>query len=392
MKKAIFILLVAVLAITVAFTGLSCKATKEETTTAAGEVSTEGGVLNILCFNGYADDAWVKPFEEKYKCKVNVTYAGTVEEHFTKTKAAPKEYNLISIDPGRVNMYFDAGLIQPIDVSKLSNYTKIGKLFQNPDYADPQKKGEVYHVPFCWGEDTFAINMDKVTMEQLKPFYTEFANKPGEGSLTLKIMAAPDFAGQLSMFDEATNVTTLAALSIGVKDIFNFTEDDYKNVEAELKTWAKNCRLFTTGLDSESQALMNEDVNIAILGQNAQDSLIFEKAGKAGKFKQFQFTEGSHCWFDGWVITKASEGASLDLAHKYIDWMIGDEVQKQVANLVGFGIVNPAGAAGYAEILKKEQWWYVGSIDDFPVPLFIMRKEEDPERRVNLWNQIKSQL
>ncbi len=386
MKKTVIGVLIIVLAVTVAFVGLSCTTKTEQ---AAG---TEGGVLNIICFNGYADPAWVKPFEEKYKCKVNVTYAGTVEEHFTKVKAAPKEYNIVSIDPGRVNMYFDSQLIQPIDVSKLTNYTKIGKLFQKPDYADPEKKGEVYHVPFCWGEDTFAINMDNVTMDQLKPFYTEYKNKAGEGSLTLKLMSAPDFAGQLSMFDEATNVTTLAALAIGVKDIFNFTEDDYKNVETELTQWAKNCRLFTTGLDSESQALLNGDVNIAILGQNAQDSLIFEKAGKAGKFKQFQFTEGCHCWFDGWAITKSTSGVSLDLAHKYIDWMIGDEVQKQVAQLVGFGIVNPAGAAGYADVIKKEQWWYAGSIDEFPVPLYIMRKEEDPERRVNLWNSIKSKL
>ena len=53
----------------------------------AEEVAVEeGGTLSILCFQGYAEDDWVKPFEEKYNCKVEVTYAGTVEEHFKKTQ------------------------------------------------------------------------------------------------------------------------------------------------------------------------------------------------------------------------------------------------------------------------------------------------------------------
>ncbi|MCL5071744.1 MAG: hypothetical protein M1308_12755, partial [Actinobacteria bacterium] len=72
MKKTVVGILIIVLAVTVASVGLSCAVKTEQ----AG--GTEGGVLNIICFNGYADPAWVKPFEEKYKCTVNVTYAGTV--------------------------------------------------------------------------------------------------------------------------------------------------------------------------------------------------------------------------------------------------------------------------------------------------------------------------
>ena len=61
-------------------------------------------VLNIICFAGYAEPAWVEPFEEKYDCTVNVTYAGTVEEHFTKVKAAPDEYHIVSNDSGCIMM------------------------------------------------------------------------------------------------------------------------------------------------------------------------------------------------------------------------------------------------------------------------------------------------
>ena len=57
----------------------------------------EKATLSIINFDGYSEEEWVKPFEEKYNCEVKITTAGTVEEHFTKVKAAPDEYNIVSI-------------------------------------------------------------------------------------------------------------------------------------------------------------------------------------------------------------------------------------------------------------------------------------------------------
>ena len=41
-------------------------------------------VLSIMCFQGYAEDSWVKPFEQKYNCAVKIAYAGTVDEMFSR--------------------------------------------------------------------------------------------------------------------------------------------------------------------------------------------------------------------------------------------------------------------------------------------------------------------
>ena len=40
-------------------------------------------VLSIMCFQGYAEDSWVKPFEQKYNCTVRIAYAGAVDEMFS---------------------------------------------------------------------------------------------------------------------------------------------------------------------------------------------------------------------------------------------------------------------------------------------------------------------
>ena len=95
-KRKSILLTVVVIAVVLACSLVLFVAGKSDNAPAKGKPT-----LSILCFQGYAEPAWVEPFEKKYNCDVNVTYAGTVEEHFTKTKAAPDEYNLVSNDSGR---------------------------------------------------------------------------------------------------------------------------------------------------------------------------------------------------------------------------------------------------------------------------------------------------
>jgi len=344
----------------------------------------EKPTLSILCFMGYAEPDWVEPFEQKYNCEVKVTYAGTVEEHFTKTKAAPDEYNIISNDSGRVKMYYDAGLIQPIDTTKLENYHKVGEFFREHSYAQvvPGKK---YHVPITWGTQTITINTSKVPMDMLKPFLSDDGR-----TVSLDILIAPEAKGYTAFFDESTNVTNIAAIHVGIKDPFNLGPGDWGKVEQMLLKWKRNARTFTTGLDSEFSVMSSEDALILLGGNDALLNLKFEEAGIRNKFTQYPMTEGTICWIDGWVITKPTKGDSLDLAHKYIDYMIGDEGQAKLAELVGFGIVNIGGKHAYNPVALDACWWYGMDISEVPFPLYVMLAEEDPGRRVELWNRVKA--
>lgn len=340
--------------------------------------------LSVLCFQGYAEPAWVEPFEEKYNCEVNVTYAGTVEEHFTKTKAATDEYNIVSNDSGRVLMYYDAGLIQAIDTSKLSNYSKVGEYFREHPYAQVET-GKKFHVPITWGDQDITINTSKISPGQLAPYLS-----PDGKSVSLDILTAPEFKGKTAFFDESTNVTQIAAIHVGIKTPANFGAGDWDRVEARLLEWKRNARTFTTGLDSEFGVIAGEDALILLGGNNAPLNIKLEEAGIRDNFTQYLMTEGTIAWIDGWVITKPTSGDSLDLAHKYIDYMIGDQGQAQLAELVGFGIVNVGGKSAYSKVALDACWWYGQDISEFPVPLYVMIAEEDPGKRVELWNKVKA--
>jgi len=344
--------------------------------------------LSIICFQGYAEDSWVKPFEEKYDCQVKVTYAGTVEEHFTKVKAAPSEYNIVSIDSGRVLLYKDAGLVQPIDTSGLSNYGKIGEYFREHPYGK-MPDGSKLHVPIVWGTQTITINTGKVPPDMLDKYLSKTSDGK-HATVSLDILTAQESKGYTAFFDESSNVVSIAAIHLGIKTPFQFNSGDWDRVADRLYVWKQNARTFTTGLDSEFGVLTAEDAYVVLGGNDALLNLRLEEAGVRDSFTQYAMTEGTICWIDGWVVTKPTSGASLDLALKYMDYMIGDQGQKELAELVGFGIVNPAGASGFNPVILDSTFWYGEDIGNFPAPLYIMVPEEDPGKRVELWNKVKA--
>lgn len=348
----------------------------------------EGGTLSILTFQGYAENDWVKPFEEKYNCEVKITYIGTVEEAFTKTKIAPGQYNIVSNDSGRIQMYYDAGLIQAIDVSKLENFSKIGEFFRTHPYAEVEP-GKRFHVPIVWGVQAFAVNVEALG-EQLTPYIS--GDLHGVKTLSYAVLKAPEFKNKVSMVDESTNVTNMAAIVAGYTPPFNLDEGGYAAMIEELTAWAQNSRTFTAGLDSVVSTLANEDTYINLVWGDPITMMQFEDMGMGDKFEAFLPTEGSINWIDGWVITKPTKGKSLDLALKYIDYMIGDQGQTELAALIGYGVVNIAGRGGYSDIVFEKTPWYTKPIEEFPITIYVMVAEEDPQKRVDTWNEIKAGL
>jgi spermidine/putrescine-binding protein len=340
--------------------------------------------LSIMCFQGYAEESWVKPFEAKYNCTVKIAYAGAVDEMFSKVKAAPADYNIVSIDPGRIAMYKSAGLLQTVDTAKLANYSQVGAFFRNHPYNKMLGGGGTYHIPIVWGTQTITVNVDKVPAAQLAKYVD--AKK---GTISLKVLTAPEFKGKTAFFDESTNVVSIAGIEIGAKDPFSFKDNEWQKVQDKLYAWKKNARTFTTGLDSEFSVLSSEDALFVLGGNDALLNLKLEEAGIRKSFKQYAMTEGTIAWIDGWVVTKPTSGASLDLAMKYIDMMIGAKVQTELAKLVGFGVVNAAGSGGFSPVIKDSTWWYQ-DIKTFPARLEIMVPEENPNRRVELWNKVKA--
>ncbi len=340
-------------------------------------------VLSIFCFQGYAEPEWVRPFEADHDCKVRITYTSTIEEMFQESSKSPEAFHLLSIDSGRVEMYHKAGLIQPIDTERLDHYADIRPYFRDHPFSRGPG-GRILHVPIVWGTQTLTVNTAQVPPEVLD----RHLGADGR-SLSLDILTDPALKGRTAFFDEAANVFAIAAIHEGITQPHNFREGDWERVERRIQEWMENASEFTQGIDSEFNALMSDRVWVLLGGNDAILNVRLEQAGIREIFAQYPVTEGTHCWIDGWVITRPTENRSLELAYAYIDRLISDKGQRALARKVGFGPVTLHGGIGLHPAVSWSTYWYADDIENFPAPLYIMAPEESPEKRVERWIELK---
>ncbi|MES1197268.1 MAG: spermidine/putrescine ABC transporter substrate-binding protein, partial [Pseudomonadota bacterium] len=88
----------AIVALGLALGVSACGKSTTATSTAPAMVTTVGageGALNIVAWEGYAEDQWVKPFQEQTGCIVNRKYAGSSDEMVALMRQGG-QYDLVS--------------------------------------------------------------------------------------------------------------------------------------------------------------------------------------------------------------------------------------------------------------------------------------------------------
>ena len=79
--------------------------------------------LNLLVWEGYADPAFVKTFEEQHHCKVSASYMGSSDELVAKLRGGSSgNYDVISPSSDVATSIASAGLAAPLDLAKLPAY------------------------------------------------------------------------------------------------------------------------------------------------------------------------------------------------------------------------------------------------------------------------------
>jgi spermidine/putrescine-binding protein len=310
MKKAIFLLLAAVLVIT------GCAVAKKP------------NVLNLLVFEGYADKQWLDPFVKETGATVNVSNATSVDEIFNKMAAdGGKGFDLATIDTSLFQRYYEHKLILPIDILKLKNYKNILPEFQNLKVT--QFEGKQYGVPYAWG--TIPLFWDE----------TVIAQKPDSWD----IMWDTKYKGKVLLLDEPQNVMVTMALKLGgFKDLWNFSDEDFAKLAEGFKTIAPQLRTLTTGATDAVDLIANHE---AVVGMAFGEQLKAQASQKGLKVDLTIPKEGGIGWLDNWVISAGTQ--NVELALKWIDWCIRKDNDKMMSDLIGYpGASNPAEGIDYA--------------------------------------------
>jgi len=327
--------------------------------------ATAGGDLDVLTWEGYADDSFVKPFEQQTGCTVHPTYVGTNDEFAAKVLGGGASYDLVSPSNDTTMRMIDAGAVEPIDRSRMSNMDKFFKEFQSPPWLT--KDGKLYGVPYGWGIMRIIVNGEKVP------------NPPQ----SLSILWNPKYRNAISIWDDLEAIYT-AARYLGFPDSYNLTDDQLQKVKKSLMKMKPNIRKYwrTTG---EMGNLMASG---EVVAGNSWESTIVKLRKQGMNIIDLKPKEGRGGWADSWMVVDGS--GDNPCVYQWLNYNSTAKAQALAHKVTGYGYSNKEMVDQLPPDYQKE--YRSLGLDD-PKSLEHVDWWQPVKRRakyLEIWNQVKS--
>ncbi|MCS7125792.1 MAG: extracellular solute-binding protein [Aigarchaeota archaeon] len=251
-------------------------------------------------------------------------------EMFTKLKAGFKA-DVISPCVDYIPSLVKAGLIQPIDPSRLKNWNKLFKDVR--EYPGIWFDGKLYMVPTDMGSETAVVfRKDKVSfieswMDVFKPEYKE----------------------KILIIDDPRLGIVIGAFALGYEDPWNLSREDLEKIK-EFYRERRDLILGFYESDLEVRDMLASGEAWIAAGPSPTIAYWLISEGiDAG----FTFPEGKGTsWFCGMSIVKDAQ--NLDAVYTYIDYIISKEVELYFAEE---WLYSPSNEEAYMEISPEVRGW-----------------------------------
>lgn len=341
--------------------------------TAAPGGSTSGladnkGSVKIVTWETYHNQPWLDAYSEASGVKVEQVLAGSVDEMFSKVRAAD-DIDLVYYDIGSIPRYIEAGLASPIDLSLVTS--ALGTVAPGLPWKDAATHdGQVYGVPYNWGTQPLMWNAEVITT-------------PPD---SWQVLWDPEFAGRVTMPDDSYIGMAMVGLAVGVPDPYNFREEDWETVRAKLAELRPQIQTLTQGYDVAQSLYASGE---AVVGYCQNVAIVFALQDEGLDF-QFGFpSEGTPFWIDCSNFTpngQRQEVYDFVNAINSPDWQV-----RFISETGAAGVVTPEVAEGGvpADVLARTE---IPSqqIDGYWDRMSPLQNPEDFDRRLELWNEFKA--
>ena len=324
------------------------------------------GELNILTWEGYADDSFVKPFEEATGCKVSATYVGSNDDFAPKLAAGGGVFDLISPSIDSTAPLIAAGFVEPIDTSKIARWSEIYEKFRSSEGINAG--GEVYGVPYAWGAIPFMYRVDK------------FDTPP----TSLDVLWDPALKGRISLWDDKSALY-VAARHNGDMDIYHLTDDQLEAAKKSLIEQRPLIRKYWSTAGELVDLYKSGEVWISNTWGGYQSSLLAAEGIKVAEFIPKENAEG---WMDSFMVVKNTPNQQC--AYEFLNMMISEAGQCGVANVNGYSATNPVAAKA---CMSEEQFTSLHQDDPDYLDSLLLWENLGPRLQAytNAWNAVKAQ-
>lgn len=286
--------------------------------------------LTYFTWSGYELPDFNPAFTQAHPDALETPLFGDDDEALTKVLAG---FNPDVAHPcyDKVARWRDAGLIQPIDTKRLSNWDKVFPVMRN--LPGLMEGDQTWMVPWDWGNTSITYRTDLIP----------------DAEQSWRLLWNPKYTGKIAVIDAVHDTPLVAAILAGV-DPFNMSDADIETVRGVLQQQRPIVKAYTTDLTSVEQQLASGEL-VATMTWNAS-AVNLKKQGVAVEFMQPK--EGMLTWFCGFVLMKNSP--HVDLAYDFINARLDPASGRALVEMYGYGSsISDAMAAVGADKLKELQ-------------------------------------
>jgi len=280
--------------------------------------SEEENIVNVYSWATDLPNEVVQAFEKETGIKVNRSGYGSNEEMYAKLRAVgTSSYDVIEPTSYYVARMASEGMLESLDVTKLSNYKNLTPSFLKPPY-DPSG---THGIPYFWGLTGIFVNRK----------YFPDAKITGWADLW-----KPEYKGKLLILDDPRELFSAALILLG----YSPNDSDLKQVQAayeRLTQLLPNIKLFNSS--AVVSIVGDEDATIGMIW-----NYNFREAAAYNKNLEFIFPkEGFVMWVDNFAIPKGAK--HLENAYRFLNFILRPDIAKIMSVNNQEAITNKPGRA-----------------------------------------------
>ena len=260
-----------------------------------------------------------------------------------KLLAGNTGYDIVVPSASFVARQIQAGVFQPLDKSKLSNYSNLDpEIMKALDGYDP---GNQYIIPWMWGTTGIGYNVQKIKERMPEAPLDSWG-------MIFKPEVVSKFADcGVTTLDAPAEVFPTALRYLGLPTSSQ-KEGDLKKVEELVMPVRPHIKYF------HSSQYINDLANgeiCLVLGWSGDVFIARDRAEEAGKGVEIGYTipkEGALIWFDTMAIPK--EAPHPQNAHLFLNYILQPEVIAAVSNYVNYANGNAAATQFVSDEVKND--------------------------------------
>jgi spermidine/putrescine transport system substrate-binding protein len=280
--------------------------------------SSAAQTIRMLGWQGLDTPAATKSFREANDADVQMDYIGANDEIFTFLRAGgTSSYDIATPSDGIVLALAGAGLIQPIDVARITNATGLFARFQTPEWC--VLDGNVYAIPLIW--HTYPMIYNAGLLAEPPAAWTDIVDQ----SFRRRIVMQDDVLGTFLIWNRA----------LGAADPARVTRAELADTVELLVSMKKNLALDFVGSLNGIAIRLASGGWVSTTGQEIVPLL---KGANGADLRLARPAPGDVSVCDSLCIPAAAP--NRELAHAFIDHMISATAQAELAGALYRGVVN----------------------------------------------------